>query len=299
MERIGFIGLGIMGAPMAGHLLAKGFSVVTSDHRKAPPGELIAAGLTSVNGHDAVARASDVVITMVPDTPQVEEVLFGASGVAEGLRPGTLVVDMSSISPIATQGFAQKIAALGCDFLDAPVSGGEVGAKAASLTIMVGGTQEAFDRAKPLFEAMGRNITLVGGSGAGQTAKVANQIVVALTIEAVAEALVYAAKAGADPTKVRQALMGGLAASRILEVHGERMIERRFAPGFRIDLHRKDLNLALEGARALGVALPNTASTQQLMSSCSAHGGGGEDHSALVRALERLANIEVGTRTSA
>jgi 2-hydroxy-3-oxopropionate reductase len=279
---------------MAGHLLDAGHAVVTSVHRKPAPADLVARGLRTVAGHDAVARAAGIVITMVPDTPQVEDVLFGEHGVAEGLSPGKLVIDMSSISPIATKEFAGRINALGCDYLDAPVSGGEVGARAASLTIMVGGPEKAFERARPVFEKMGRNITLVGENGVGQTAKVANQIVVALTIEAVAEALVFAAKAGADPARVRQALMGGLAASRILEVHGERMVTRTFAPGFRIELHRKDLNLALEGARALGVALPNTASTQQLFNSCAANGGAWEDHAALVRALERMAGVEVG-----
>jgi 2-hydroxy-3-oxopropionate reductase len=294
IEKIGFIGLGIMGRHMAGHLLETGFELVSSDHRKQPPAELVAAGLATVSGHAAVARASDVVIIMVPDTPHVEDVLFGPGGVAEGLSPGKLVIDMSSISPIATRKFAQRIEALGCAYLDAPVSGGEVGAKAASLTIMVGGPEAAFERARPIFEAMGKNVTLVGGNGVGQTTKVANQIVVALTIEAVAEALVFASKAGADPAKVRQALMGGLAASRILEVHGERMIARSFDPGFRIELHQKDLNLALEGARALGVALPNTATTQQLFNACAANGDAAQDHSALVRALERLAGHEIG-----
>jgi 2-hydroxy-3-oxopropionate reductase len=292
MDTIGFIGLGIMGAPMAGHLLNAGYSVVTSSHRKPPPAELTAKGLKAVDGHAAVAKAADMVVLMVPDTPQVEEVLFGERGVAEGLSKGKLVIDMSSISPIATKEFAKKINALGCDYLDAPVSGGEVGAKAASLTIMVGGREKAFERAKPVFEKMGKNITLVGPNGVGQTTKVANQIVVALTIEAVAEALVFASKAGADPAKVRQALMGGLAASRILEVHGERMIKRTFAPGFRTELHQKDLNLALEGAKSLGVSLPNTSTTQQLFNSCSANGGAKDDHSGLVKALERMAGIE-------
>ena len=250
METIGFIGLGIMGAPMAGHLLDAGYSVVTSDHRKPAPADLVAKGLKTAKGNKAVAEAADIIITMVPDTPQVADVLFGENGVAAGLSKGKLVIDMSSISPIETKEFAKKINALGCDYLDAPVSGGEVGAKAASLTIMVGGEEKAFERAKPVFEKMGKNITLVGPNGVGQTTKVANQIVVALTIEAVAEALVFASKAGADPAKVRQALMGGLAASRILEVHGERMVKRTFAPGFRIELHQKDLNLALEGAKS-------------------------------------------------
>jgi len=294
MESIGLIGLGIMGAPMAGHLLEAGYTVAASEHRKPLPADLVGKGLKAVKGHDAVAQTADIIITMVPDTAQVEAVLFAEKGVAEGLSPGKLVIDMSSISPIATKEFASRINDLGCDYLDAPVSGGEVGAKAASLTIMVGGEKKAFERARPIFEKMSKNITLVGGNGVGQTTKVANQIVVALTIEAVAEALVFAAKAGADPAKVRQALMGGLAASRILEVHGERMVKRTFQPGFRIELHSKDLNLALEGAKALGVALPNTAITQQLFNSCAANGGAQEDHSALVKALERLAGHAVG-----
>lgn len=293
MEKIGFIGLGIMGAPMAGHLLGAGYEVTASDHRSAPPEWLIAKGLKTVTGHDEVARGAGIIITMVPDTPQVAEVLFGEKGVAKGLTSGKLVIDMSSISPIETKEFAEKINELGCDYLDAPVSGGEVGAKAASLTIMVGGEEKPFERGRPVFEKMGKNITLVGKNGVGQTTKVANQIVVALTIEAVAEALVFASKAGADPAKVRLALMGGLAASRILEVHGERMVKRTFAPGFRIDLHQKDLNLALEGAKTLGIALPNTSMTQQLFNSCVANGGAKEDHSAVVRALERMAGHEL------
>ena len=230
---------------------------------------------------------------MVPDTPDVAKVLFGENGVAAGLSTGKTVVDMSSISPIETKSFAKRINEIGCDYLDAPVSGGEVGAKAASLTIMVGGPQAAFERVLPLFQLMGKNITLVGGNGDGQTTKVANQIIVALNIAAVGEALVFASKAGADPAKVRQALMGGFAASRILEVHGERMIKRTFNPGFRIGLHQKDLNLALQGAKALGVALPNTAGAAQLMQACAAQGWDQLDHSALVKALELMAKHEV------
>jgi 2-hydroxy-3-oxopropionate reductase len=233
---------------------------------------------------------------MVPDTPDVERVLFGDKGIASGLSKGKVVVDMSSISPIATKEFAQKINALGCDYLDAPVSGGEVGAKNATLSIMVGGDEKVFENVKPIFELMGKNINLVGGNGDGQTAKVANQIIVALNIEAVAEALLFASKAGADPAKVRQALMGGFAGSKILEVHGERMVKRTFDPGFRIELHQKDLNLALNSARALGVSLPNTAIAQELFNSCSAHGGKALDHSAMVRALEKLANFEIGQK---
>jgi 2-hydroxy-3-oxopropionate reductase len=245
-----------------------------------------------------VAERADIVFTMLPDTPDVEAVLFGEGGVAAGLAktgsPRKVVVDMSSISPIATKHFAHKINALGADYLDAPVSGGEVGARNATLSIMVGGAPEVFERIRPLFEWMGKNITLVGGNGDGQTAKVANQIIVALNIEAVGEALLFAARAGADPARVRQALMGGFASSKILEVHGERMIKRTFDPGFRIALHQKDLNLALESARALGVALPNTATAQELFNSCAAHGGKAWDHSAMVRALEKMANFEIG-----
>jgi 2-hydroxy-3-oxopropionate reductase len=287
---LGFIGLGIMGAPMAGHLLAAGHSLFVHTRSKVP--EALAGATACASGKE-VAQRADIVFTMVPDTPDVAAVLFGERGVAEGLSPGKVVVDMSSISPIETKAFAQRINALGCDYLDAPVSGGEVGAKAASLTIMVGGPEAAFERVLPLFRLMGKNITLVGGNGDGQTTKVANQIIVALNIAAVGEALVFASKAGADPAKVRQALMGGFAASRILEVHGERMIKRTFNPGFRIALHQKDLNLALQGARALGVALPGTAQAAQLMQACAAHGMDQLDHSALVRALELMADHPV------
>jgi 2-hydroxy-3-oxopropionate reductase len=294
MEKIGFIGLGIMGAPMAGHLLDAGYEVSTAVHRSQPSDEMIGKGLKVLDSRKAVAEAADIIITIVPDTPQVEETLFGENGVAAGLSKGKLVIDMSSISPIETKEFAKKINDLGCAYLDAPVSGGEVGAKAASLTIMVGGSQADFDRAIPVFEKMGKNVTLVGGNGIGQTTKVANQIIVALTIEAVGEAMVFASKAGADPEKVRAALMGGLASSRILEVHGERMYKRTFDPGFRIELHQKDLNLALQGAKALGVALPNTATAQELFNTCAANGGAAWDHSAMVRALEIMANHEIG-----
>ncbi|RZU01062.1 2-hydroxy-3-oxopropionate reductase [Rivibacter subsaxonicus] len=290
--KLGFIGLGIMGAPMCGHLIKAGHQLFVHS-RSQLPAAITEAGATACASNQAVAEAADIIFTMVPDTPDVEAVLFGDAGVAAGLSPGKTVVDMSSISPIETKAFAQKINALGCDYLDAPVSGGEVGAKAASLTIMVGGPEAAFERVRPLFELMGKNITLVGGNGDGQTCKVANQIIVALNIAAVGEALVFASKAGADPAKVRAALMGGFAASRILEVHGERMIKRSFAPGFRIGLHQKDLNLALAGARALGVALPQTAGAAQLMNACAANGEGQLDHSALVRALELMANHKV------
>ena len=295
MANIGFIGLGIMGAPMAGHLINDGHTLFTNTVGPTPSALVEAGARVCLNGAE-VASQADIIFIMVPDTPQVDEVLFGKDGVASALSAGKIVVDMSSISPVATKDFAKRVNALGCDYLDAPVSGGEVGAKAASLTIMVGGSEAAFAKVKPLFDKMGKNITLVGGNGDGQITKVANQIIVALTIEAVGEALLLAAKAGADPARVREALMGGFANSRILEVHGERMVKRTFAPGFRIDLHRKDLNLALTTGRQLGVALPNTATAQELFNTCAAHEGGSWDHSAMVRALEIMSNFEIGQK---
>ncbi len=293
MSKIGFIGLGIMGRPMAGHLQAGGHELFVVKHRSDLPKEILEAGASECKSAKEVAQKSDIVILIVPDTPDVEAALFGENGVAQGLSKGKTVIDMSSISPIATKALAAKIKKLGCDYVDAPVSGGEVGAKNAALTIMVGADKAVFDRVKPVFELMGKNITLVGENGAGQTCKVANQIVVALNIEAVSEALLFASKAGVDPARVREALMGGFAASKILEVHGERMIKRTFDPGFRIRLHQKDLNLALQGARALGVSLPNTATAQELFNACAAAGGEDWDHSAMVRALEGMAHHEV------
>jgi len=292
MSKLGFIGLGIMGAPMAAHLIKAGHEVFLNSRSKVAA-DLLTDKAKACGSAREVAEQADIIFLMLPDTPDVAKVLFGDNGVASGLSAGKTVVDMSSISPMETKEFAQKINALGCDYLDAPVSGGEVGAKAGSLTIMVGGPESAFERVKPLFELMGKNITLVGGNGDGQTCKVANQIIVALNIAAVGEALLFASKAGADPAKVRQALMGGFASSRILEVHGERMIKRTFAPGFRIGLHQKDLNLALAGARTLGLALPQTANAAQLMQACAANGMQDLDHSALVRALELMGNHEV------
>ena len=293
--KIGFVGLGIMGTPMAEHLINAGHQLFVFTLGKMPQSIATSSATQCINAC-GVAERADIIIVMVPDTPDVEAALFSEKGIAAGLSQGKVVVDMSSISPIATKTFAQKINALGCDYLDAPVSGGEVGAKNATLSIMVGGSEATFERVKPLFELMGKNITLVGGNGDGQTAKVANQIIVALNIEAVAEALLFAAKAGADPARVRLALMGGFASSKILEVHGDRMVKRTFDPGFRIELHQKDLNLALSSARALGVALPNTATAQELFNSCVAHGGKSWDHSAMVRALEKMSNFEIGQK---
>ena len=286
--QIGFIGLGIMGRPMALNLKKAGHEILVPE-RASLTAEIRAAA-TVLADATAVARAAEVVILMLPDTPDVEQVLFGANGVADGLSAGKLVIDMSSIDPLATKRFAERIAGLGCHYLDAPVSGGEVGAKQATLTTMVGGPDAAFERAEPLFAAMGKSITHIGSeNGAGQICKVANQIVVALNIEAVAEALLFASRAGADPARVRAALLGGFAASRVLEVHGQRMLDHSFTPGFRIRLHQKDLNLALSAGRELGLALPNTASAQQLFSAVVAHGGADRDHSAMLEALEALA----------
>jgi 2-hydroxy-3-oxopropionate reductase len=293
MAEIGFIGLGIMGKPMAGHLLKAGHTVHVYDIVPASVAELKQQGALACGSSKEVAGKAGIVFLIVPDTPDVEAALFGKNGVAEGIRAGSIVVDMSSISPIATKEFAGKLKAMGVDMLDAPVSGGQVGAQNATLSIMVGGSVENFERIKPFFEIMGKNIVHIGGNGDGQTCKVANQIVVALTIEAVGEALLFASKAGADPAKVRSALLGGFAQSRILELHGERMIKRTFQPGFRVRLHQKDLNLALESARKMGLSLPNTAMAQELFNSIAAAGGSELDHSALVMALEKLANHTV------
>ncbi|KJY86816.1 MULTISPECIES: 2-hydroxy-3-oxopropionate reductase [Vibrio] len=289
--KIAFIGTGIMGKPMAINLQKAGYDIVLTDHFNQPPVEIVEAGALVCHSPAAATRLADVIILMLPNTPQVEDVLFGDNGVEAGLNKsaaaGKLVIDMSSISPIATKAIAARVNESGAQYLDAPVSGGEVGAINASLSIMVGGEQAAFDKARPLFEVMGKNITLVGENGAGQTCKVANQIIVALNIEAVSEALVFASKAGADPARVRQALLGGFANSKILEVHGERMVEGTFDPGFKITLHQKDLDLALSGAKALDVALPNTANAQQLFEDCAAMGGQNWDHSALIKAIEK------------
>ncbi|WP_193756555.1 2-hydroxy-3-oxopropionate reductase [Vibrio coralliilyticus] len=291
MMKIAFIGTGIMGKPMAINLQKAGHDIVLTDHFNPPPAELVEAGALVCHSPAEATRLADAIILMVPNTPQVEDVLFGENGVEVGLNEsgaaGKLVIDMSSISPIATKAIAARVNESGAQYLDAPVSGGEVGAINASLSIMVGGEQSAFDKARPLFEVMGKNITLVGENGAGQTCKVANQIIVALNIEAVSEALVFASKAGADPARVRQALLGGFANSKILEVHGERMVEGTFDPGFKITLHQKDLDLALTGAKELDVALPNTANAQELFEDCAAMGGQNWDHSALIKAIEK------------
>ncbi|MDJ0832738.1 MAG: 2-hydroxy-3-oxopropionate reductase [Gammaproteobacteria bacterium] len=292
---IGFIGLGVMGRPMAAHLIKAGHSLASCINVSDIDPDLIAAGLHISESPAQVAAQSEVIITMLPDTADVEKVLLADNGVLSAIDPGKVIVDMSSISPSETRRFAAVANEQGCEYLDAPVSGGQVGAESGKLTIMVGGDPKTFDQVRPLFEIMGSNITLVGDVGSGQICKVANQIIVALNIEAVAEALVFASKAGANPARVREALMGGFAASRVLEAHGEKMIQRKFEPGFRIDLHRKDLNLALNAARELGLGLPNTASAMQLFNSIAAQENGGSlDHSAMILALESLAGHDIG-----
>jgi len=296
MANIGFIGLGIMGKPMAEHLIKGGHSLFLHS-RSGVPVDLVVLGGRAFSSPKVVAQHADIIITMLPDTPDVEKVLFGENGVVEGVEPNAdpvkMIVDMSSISPLETRKFAARFNQLGCDYVDAPVSGGDVGARNATLTIMAGASVTVFEKVKPIFELMGKNVTRVGENGAGQICKIANQIIVSLTIEAVGEALLFVSKAGADPEKVRQALMGGFAASRVLEVHGERMINRRFEPGFRIELQQKDLDIALASASALGVSLPNTATAHELYTACLAHGGANWDNSAIVKMLEKLANHEI------
>ncbi len=294
MAELGFIGLGIMGKPMAGHLVKAGHTVHVCDLVEESVKHLCSQGAGRCACAKEVAQKSKIIFIIVPDTPDVEAVLFGPEGVAEGIKPGSIVVDMSSISPLATKEFAKKLSGMGVEMLDAPVSGGQVGAENATLSIMVGGKEEVFNQVKPFFELMGKNIVHVGGNGDGQTCKVANQIVVALTLEAVAEALLFASKAGADPMKVRAALLGGFAQSRILELHGERMIKRTFNPGFRVRLHQKDLNIALQSARSMGLSLPNTATAQELFNALAAQGGSELDHSSIVTVLEKLANHTIG-----
>jgi 2-hydroxy-3-oxopropionate reductase len=294
MKEIGFIGLGIMGQPMAANLIKAGYKPFVYNRSSQPMAEVAALGAVPCNSPKEVAAQSEIVFLMLPDTPDVEVVLFGPHAVSEGIKPGSIVVDMSSISPIATRRFAEKLKNQGVEMLDAPVSGGQIGAQNATLSIMVGGKEEIFETVRPLFEIMGKNIILIGGNGDGQVCKVANQIVVALTIEAVGEALLLASKAGVDASKVREALLGGFAQSRILEVHGERMIKRTFQPGFKIKLHQKDLNIALQTGKDLGVSLPNSATVQELFTAVVAQGGADLDHSALIRALERLADFDIG-----
>ena len=290
MANIGFIGLGIMGKPMAGNLIKNGHSVSLYSRSGIPKGLIEQGGKPCVSAKQ-VAQKADIIITMLPDTPDVEKVLFGKNGVAQGLSRGKIVMDMSSISPVETKRFASDINRLYCYYVDAPVSGGDTGAKDATLTIMVGAEEKIFIQIKPLLELMGKKITLIGDNGAGQICKIANQIIVALTIEAVGEALLLVSKAGVDQNKVRQALMSGFASSRVLEIHGERMINQAFEPGFRVELHQKDLNIALSNARALGINLPNTTATLELLNACNAQGDAKLDSSVMIRSLEKLVSL--------
>ena len=290
MANIGFIGLGIMGKPMAGNLIKSGHSVSLYSRSGIPKGLIEQGGKPCVSAKQ-VAQKADIIITMLPDTPDVEKVLFGENSVAQGLSRGKIVMDMSSISPVETKRFASNINRLYCYYVDAPVSGGDTGAKDATLTIMVGAEEKIFIQIKPLLELMGKKITLIGDNGAGQICKIANQIIVALTIEAVGEALLLVSKAGVDQNKVRQALMSGFASSRVLEIHGERMINQAFEPGFRVELHQKDLNIALSNARALGINLPNTTATLELLNACATQGDAKLDSSVMIRSLEKLVSL--------
>ena len=291
-ERIGFIGLGIMGKPMAAHLLKAGYPVTVNNRGDEPVKELVAQGARAAANGKEVAQQSDIIITMLPDSPHVEEVALGEGGVIEGVSSGALFIDMSSIAPSTSRKVEEGLRAKGVAALDAPVSGGQVGAENATLSIMVGGDEAAFTRARPVFEVMGKNIVHIGGPGAGQTTKIANQIVVALTIQAVAEALTLARKSGVDVAKVREALLGGLAQSRILDLHGQRIIDGNFKPGFRINLHRKDLRLALNAGLESSVPLFATGVAANIMDSMIANGDGELDHSGMAKFYAEMAGLE-------
>ena len=288
LERIGFVGLGVMGAPMASNLIKAGATVTVHNRGRGAVEALAAEGAETADNSREVAEASDVVITMLPDSPDVEDVVLGEDGVAEGLREGGLLIDMSTITPATARAVHAALAERGVEAVDAPVSGGQPAAQSGDLSIMAGGSEAAFERARPVFDVLGKSAVHIGPPGAGQVAKAANQIVVALTIQAVAEALVLARKAGVDPAKVREALLGGFAQSKILEAHGQRMLDRSFDPGFRLELHRKDLAIALQTAREEGVPLLATAQAAELMNALLAQGAGDRDHSALVQVYEQL-----------
>jgi 2-hydroxy-3-oxopropionate reductase len=292
--KVGFIGLGIMGKPMARNLMEAGYGLVVYNRSWGAVEELAGNGAETAGSPKEVAEVCNTVITMLPDSPQVEEVVTGENGVLEGVTEGTLLVDMSTISPVATEKVAQKAREMGASMLDAPVSGGETGAEAGTLSIMVGGSQEDFERAKPLFDVMGKTIVHVGESGTGQVVKACNQIVVALTIEAVSEALVLGSKAGASPAKVIQVLSGGLAGNKVMEAKSENFLKHEFNPGFRLELHRKDLGIALAAGKEYGVPLPVTAIVDQVLEALVAKGSGGEDHSAMLVFIEDLAQHTIG-----
>jgi len=288
MERIGFIGLGTMGKPMARNLMKAGYPLNLLTRTRAKIEDLIAAGGAWYDTPKEIARHSDIVITMLPDSPDVDLVVAGKDGVLGGARTGTLIIDMSTISPVTARKLALDVAVRGCDFLDAPVSGGEGGAINGTLSIMVGGSEATFTRALPLFQALGQTILRIGDACAGQTCKAANQIITSITIEAISEALVFAAKCGADPAQVRQALLGGSAQSRLLETAGQRMLDRNFKPGFRMALHRKDLDIVLSAAKEYGASVPVASQVREMMTAMLNSGRGEMDNSSLVLLLEEM-----------
>ena len=290
---IGFIGLGVMGKPMAQNLLKAGRSLVVHNRSRAAVDELSKEGAQVAANPKEVARRSEMVITMLPDSPDVELVYTGDQGIFAGVEPGRLLIDMSSISPVICRRLAAEAEQRGCDMLDAPVSGGEAGAIGATLSIMIGGKASAVERAMPIFQTLGKNIVHVGDAGAGQVTKAANQMVVGTTIAIVGEALVLAKKAGVDPAKVRQALLGGFAQSKILEAHGQKMLDRNFKPGFRIGLHEKDMKIALATGSEYGVPLLVSGVVGQMMTAMKGMGNGDLDHSALVKLVEDLARKEL------
>jgi 2-hydroxy-3-oxopropionate reductase len=294
-EKVGFIGLGVMGKPMAKNLIEAGYDVVVYNRTREKAEDLASEGATVADSPKGVAEQSDIIITMLPDSPQVKEVLAGEDGVLEGVKEGALIVDMSTISPVVTEELSQKAQEKGASMLDAPVSGGDVGAIEGTLAIMVGGSEEDFERAKPLFEVMGKTVTHVGPSGTGQVVKAANQIVVALTIEAVSEALVLGSKGGVAPEKILDVLGGGLAGNKVMELKREKMLEHSFDPGFRIELHHKDLGIALAAGREYGVTLPVTAIVDQMLETLKMRGKGDRDHSAILTLIEESSGHEIGS----
>jgi 2-hydroxy-3-oxopropionate reductase len=292
VDTIGFIGLGAMGRPMSRNLLRAGYPLVVHNRSRAPVDELVAAGAQAGMSPGDVAGRSGVVITMLPDSPDVEAVMRGPEGVLACARPGALVIDMSTISPAVARRLAEEARGRGLEMLDAPVSGGDIGARDATLTIMVGGSAAALERARPIFQVLGKTITHIGDCGAGQVAKACNQIIVAVTIEAAGEALVLAEKAGVDPARVREALLGGYAQSRILEVHARRALQRQFRPGFKARLQLKDLGIALAAGKEYGVAMPATAAAAEMFKGLCAAGGAEDDNSALIAHIARLAGLD-------
>lgn len=297
LEPIGFVGLGVMGRPMAANLLDAGYRLVVHSRSRDSAALFLDRGAAWAGSPAEVAEQAGVVITMLPDTPDVETVLLGDRGVVSGLRRGALVIDMSTIAPLAARRLGLQVESRGGDFLDAPVSGGQVGATEGTLTIMVGGDPNAFERARGIFEAIGKNVTLVGTCGAGQVAKACNQLIVAANIEAVAEALVLAAAAGVDPSRVRQALLGGFASSRVLEIHGQRMLDGNFAPGFRAALHQKDARIIVELAEQVGCPVPMFEQVAEALARL-AEASGQLDHSALVTLRELDAGVQLAAPDS-